>query len=106
MSSKLTVVHTGEYAWSRFQEQSELIGCKPCEFQMAMEEALLAENGFTEKLIADINIAAGNTTFDESLQLRGVEEATCSTQDLDCHYANQASCFPVPLSSFHYCVTE
>ncbi|KAG6649956.1 histone-lysine N-methyltransferase ATX5-like isoform X2 [Carya illinoinensis] len=78
----------------RFQEQSELIGCKACEFQMAMEEALLAENGFTEKLIADINIAAGNTTFDESLQLRGVEEATCSTQDLDCHYANQASCFP------------
>ncbi|KAG6715303.1 histone-lysine N-methyltransferase ATX4-like isoform X2 [Carya illinoinensis] len=78
----------------RFQEQSELIGCKPCEFPMAMEEAFLAENGFTEKLIADINIAAGNTICDETIQLRGIQEATGSNQDLDCHNANQASCIP------------
>ncbi|KAE8077675.1 hypothetical protein FH972_016217 [Carpinus fangiana] len=74
----------------RFQEQSQLNGCKPCEFQMAIEEALLAENGFTEKLLADINIAAGNTACDESIQLRGIQEATGSNQDPDCHYANQA----------------
>ena len=47
----MDLVLTREFAWSRFQEQSELNGCKPCEFQMAIEEALLAENGFTEKLI-------------------------------------------------------
>ncbi|KAB1205032.1 Histone-lysine N-methyltransferase ATX3 [Morella rubra] len=72
----------------RFLEQFELNGCKPCEVQIAIDEALLAENGFTEKLIADINIAAGNTTCDESIQLRGIQEATGSNQDLDCHYAN------------------
>ncbi|KAM3729794.1 hypothetical protein ACB098_12G037400 [Castanea mollissima] len=77
-----------EYA-DRFQEQSELNGCKPCEFQMAIDEAFLAENGFTEKLVADINMAAGNTTCEESVQLRGVQEATGSNQDPDCHYATQ-----------------
>jgi hypothetical protein len=45
-------------------------------------------------LLADINIAAGNTACDESIQLRGIQEATGSNQDPDCHYANQASyCF-------------
>ncbi|KAK7851434.1 histone-lysine n-methyltransferase atx3 [Quercus suber] len=82
-----------EYA-DRFQEQSELNGCKPCEFQMAIDEAFLAENGFTEKLVADINMAAGNTTCEESVQLRGVQEATGSNQDPDCHYATQASYLP------------
>lgn len=96
----MTFVLTRVYAWSRFQEQSELIRCKPCEFPMAMEEAFLAENGFTEKLIADINIAAGNTICDETIQLRGIQEATGSNQDLDCHNANQASCIPVLLSAF------
>jgi hypothetical protein len=90
----MDLVLTREFAWSRFQEQSELNGCKPCEFQMAIEEALLAENGFTEKLLADINIAAGNTACDESIQLRGIQEATGSNQDPDYHYAKQASyCF-------------
>jgi hypothetical protein len=83
VSFGLTFVLTREFSWSRFQEQSELNGCKPCEFQMAIEEALLAENGFTEKLMADINIAAGNTTCDESIQLRGIQEATGSNQDPD-----------------------
>lgn len=83
---------TRVYALSRFLEQFELNGCKPSEVQIAIDEALLAENGFTEKLIADINIAAGNTTCDESIQLRGIQEATGSNQDLDCHYANPVSC--------------
>ncbi|XP_022141146.1 histone-lysine N-methyltransferase ATX4 [Momordica charantia] len=68
----------------RFQGQSELDRCKPNEFQIAMDEAFLAERGFTEKLIADINMAAGNTIADEFL-LRGTQEATGSNQDPDCH---------------------
>ncbi|KAF4380411.1 hypothetical protein F8388_024704 [Cannabis sativa] len=64
----------------RFQGQSELSKCVPCEFQMAIEEAFLAEQGFTEKLIADINVAAGNVTYDVSI-LNGVVEDTCSNQD-------------------------
>ncbi|KAF4399099.1 hypothetical protein G4B88_023693 [Cannabis sativa] len=75
----------------RFQGQSELSKCVPCEFQMAIEEAFLAEQGFTEKLIADINVAAGNVTYDVSI-LNGVVEDTCSNQDPHGHFRNQASC--------------
>jgi hypothetical protein len=89
-----------EFSWSRFQEQFELNGSNQCEFQMAIEEALLAENGFTEKLISDINMAAGNTTCEESVQLRLAQEATGSNQDPDCHYPNQASFLPALFSSF------
>lgn len=54
--------------------------CKPGDFQMALDEAFLAENGFTEKLIEDINLAAGNmVTYD--FDYRGIEEATGSNQD-------------------------
>ncbi|CAK7324163.1 unnamed protein product [Dovyalis caffra] len=74
----------------RFQEQSELDGCKPDGFQMAVEEAFLAEQGFTEKLIHDINTAAGNPVYDESVY-RWLQEATGSNQDQDFHSPNQAS---------------
>ncbi|KAJ4840065.1 Histone-lysine N-methyltransferase atx5 [Turnera subulata] len=76
----------------RFQEQSELSDCKPSDFQMAIEEAFLAEQGFTEKLIQDINMAAGNSTFDDSVY-RWLQEATGSNQDQDCCSPNQASFF-------------
>ncbi|XP_024024188.1 histone-lysine N-methyltransferase ATX4 isoform X1 [Morus notabilis] len=66
----------------RFQGQSGVNDCAPCDFQMAIEEAFLAEQGFTEKLIADINMAAGNATYDESI-LRGFQEVTGSNQDQD-----------------------
>ncbi|KAK0600093.1 hypothetical protein LWI29_011538 [Acer saccharum] len=93
-----------EYAWvrrgmifpfvdyvDRFQEQSELSYCKPSDFQMALEEAFLADQGFTEKLIQEINMAAGNPTYDESV-LRWVQEATGLNQDLDFHFWNQGLC--------------
>ncbi|KAB5531632.1 hypothetical protein DKX38_018302 [Salix brachista] len=75
----------------RFQEQSELDDCKRGDFQMAVEEAFLAELGFTEKLMQDINTAAGNPIFDESVY-RWLQEATGSNQDLEFHSPNQA-CF-------------
>ncbi|KAJ7965359.1 Histone-lysine N-methyltransferase [Quillaja saponaria] len=72
-----------------FQGQPELNDCcEPSDFQMAMEEAFLADQGFTEKLIADINMAAGNNSPDESI-LRGVHEATGSNQGADYHFFNQ-----------------
>ncbi|KAH7543867.1 hypothetical protein JRO89_XS15G0035600 [Xanthoceras sorbifolium] len=75
----------------KFQEQSELSDCKPGDFQMALEEAFLADQGFTEKLIQDINMAAGNPTYDESV-LRWVQEATGSNPDFDYHFLNQGLC--------------
>lgn len=71
--------------------------CKPSDFQMALEEAFLADQGFTEKLIQDINMAAGNPTYDESV-LKWGQEATGSNQDLDYPFFNKA-CFPM-LQSF------
>ncbi|CAH8279492.1 unnamed protein product [Arabidopsis lyrata] len=72
----------------RFQEQSELRGCNPREFQMALEEALLADQGFTEKLMQDIHLAAGNQSFDDSVY-RWIEEAAGSSQYLDHVAPNQ-----------------
>ena len=79
---------------NRLQGQPELNDCVPYDFQMAIEEAFLAEQGFTEKLIADINMAAGNVMFDVSI-LRGVQEATGSNQDPDSQFRYQASCYEV-----------
>ncbi|WZZ89262.1 hypothetical protein YC2023_117841 [Brassica napus] len=66
----------------RFQEQSELRGCNPGDFQMALEEALLADQGFTEKLMQDIHMAAGNQPFDDSVY-GWIQEAAGSSQYLD-----------------------
>ncbi|KAF9667346.1 hypothetical protein SADUNF_Sadunf15G0013400 [Salix dunnii] len=71
----------------RFQEQSELDDING-DFQTAFEEAYLAEQGFTEKLIQDINTAAGNPLYDESVY-RFLQEATGSNQDQDFHSPNQ-----------------
>ena len=60
------------------------------DFQMAFEEAYLAEQGFTEKLIQDINTAAGSPLYDESVY-RFLQEATGSNQDQDFHSPNQVS---------------
>lgn len=78
------------FCMTRFQEQSELNHYKPSDFQMAIEEAFLAERGFTEKLLKDINLAVGNPTYDESV-LRGVKGATGSNQGTECHVMNQVS---------------
>ncbi|GLU12015.1 hypothetical protein SLE2022_287240 [Rubroshorea leprosula] len=74
----------------RFQEQPEIGGCNHSGFQMAMEEAFLAEQGFTEKLIQDINIAAGNPIYDESVhRWSHSQEATSSNRYQDHHSPNQ-----------------
>ncbi|XP_074281667.1 histone-lysine N-methyltransferase ATX4-like [Silene latifolia] len=47
----------------RFQEQACLNGCDPGKFHKALEEAFLAENGFLETLMEEINVAATNASF-------------------------------------------
>ncbi|KAI4325003.1 hypothetical protein MLD38_030439 [Melastoma candidum] len=64
----------------RFREQPELDIYRRSDIQIAMEEAFLVENGFTEKLTRDICLAAGNCTACD-LGYRGFEEATGSNQD-------------------------
>ncbi|RDX68313.1 Histone-lysine N-methyltransferase ATX5, partial [Mucuna pruriens] len=74
----------------RFQGQSELSYYNPSDFQMAVEEAFLAERGFTEKLIADINTAAGNNGYDDSI-LKAFQEVSGSNQYAGAgyHFLNQ-----------------
>ncbi|CAH2077734.1 unnamed protein product [Thlaspi arvense] len=72
---------------ARFQEQYELQRCNPGNFQMALEEAFLADEGFTEKLMHDIHLAAGNPTCDDSFY-RLTQD---SDQDLSNTAPSQAS---------------
>ena len=87
----------------RFQEESELRGCNPRDFQMALEEALLADQGFTEKLMQDIHMAAGSQTFDDSVY-RWVEEAAGSSQYLDHVAPSQASFSLLGVSFSSMCI--
>ncbi|KAF7816697.1 histone-lysine N-methyltransferase ATX5 [Senna tora] len=65
----------------RFQGQCELCHYSSSDFEMAIEEAFLADQGFTEKLMEDINIASGNTGYDETV-LKGRQQALLPVQRL------------------------
>lgn len=73
----------------RFQGQVELSYYSPSDFQAAIEEAFLADRGFTERLIADINLAAGNTGYDETFS-KGMHEAAGSKY-AGSHFPHQVS---------------
>ncbi|KEH35451.1 histone-lysine N-methyltransferase ATX5 isoform X2 [Medicago truncatula] len=64
----------------RFQEQPELSNYSPSDFQMAIEEAFLADQGFTEKLMDDINAAAGDTGYDDTILKSSLHEVRGSNQ--------------------------
>ncbi|CAL5364551.1 unnamed protein product [Camellia sinensis] len=74
----------------RFQGQTDLNDSKPSDLRSAIEEAFLAEHGFTEMLMVEINAAAGNLGYLESIH-GGVQEVTGSNQDQECNIHNQAS---------------
>lgn len=67
----------------RFQEQSELSYCDPSQFQAAVEEALLADQGFVEKLTEDINAVAGNNGCSDDSIIKSFQKVTASNQKKD-----------------------
>ncbi|KAL0412232.1 UNVERIFIED_CONTAM: Histone-lysine N-methyltransferase ATX4 [Sesamum latifolium] len=80
----------GDYAWikagmvfpfheymGRFQGQTKLYGSKPSDFHLAIEEAILAENGY-----ADSAMEAGQDTL--PVTNHGSAEATGSNQESEC----------------------
>ncbi|GAB4826227.1 hypothetical protein Ancab_009092 [Ancistrocladus abbreviatus] len=75
----------------RFQGQTCLNGRKPSEFCMAIEEAVLADSGFTETLMKEINMAAGIAACMGSIP-RGIQEATGSNQDQEYYSHEQDLC--------------
>ncbi|KAL0309344.1 UNVERIFIED_CONTAM: Histone-lysine N-methyltransferase ATX3 [Sesamum radiatum] len=61
----------------RFQGQTKLYGSKPSDFHLAIEEAILAENGY-----ADSAMEAGQETL--PVTNHGSAEATGSNQESEC----------------------
>ncbi|XP_015577364.2 histone-lysine N-methyltransferase ATX3 [Ricinus communis] len=59
----------------RFQGQTQLYNCKMSDFQMALEEAILAENGFLETRVSAAHMALSEAN------LNGFQEASGSSQD-------------------------
>ncbi|XP_052209582.1 histone-lysine N-methyltransferase ATX4-like isoform X2 [Diospyros lotus] len=72
----------------RFQGQTELNDREPADLRSAIEEAFLAECGFTEMLMLEINAAAGNLDYLESIR-GGVHKATNSNQDQESNTLKQ-----------------
>ncbi|KAK3006688.1 hypothetical protein RJ639_016956 [Escallonia herrerae] len=57
----------------RFQGQTDLNDSKPSDLRSAIEEAFLAEQGFTEMLMVEINAAAGNFGYLGAIPRRDLE---------------------------------
>ncbi|XAR53960.1 Histone-lysine N-methyltransferase [Bertholletia excelsa] len=64
----------------RFQGQTQLYGSRPRDFQMAIEEAFLAENGYI-----DTGLEPGPQTCPAANQSE-FQEGTGSNQDQECYY--------------------
>ncbi|XP_024971078.1 histone-lysine N-methyltransferase ATX4-like isoform X1 [Cynara cardunculus var. scolymus] len=64
----------------RFQGQTDLNDNEPSVLRSAIEEAFLAEHGFTEMLMVEINAAAGNLDYLDAIP-RGVHEARGTHQE-------------------------
>ncbi|PON98019.1 Histone-lysine N-methyltransferase ATX [Trema orientale] len=69
----------------RFRGQTQLYKSKPSEFQMAIEEALLAENGFLDSSFGNDKISSSETCP------REIQGATTSNQEEEYYSQNQAS---------------
>lgn len=76
--------------WFRFQGQTELNDSKPGDLRSAIEEAFLAEQGFTEMLMVEINAAAGNLDYLEAIS-RGIKKEITGNRDKKCDSQKQAS---------------
>ncbi|OIS98012.1 PREDICTED: histone-lysine N-methyltransferase ATX4-like [Nicotiana attenuata] len=72
----------------RFQGQTNLNDSTPSDLRSAIEEAFLAENGFIEMLMVELNAAAGNIDYFQSLP-RGAFEVSDSNQDQECNSPSQ-----------------
>ncbi|KAK4485345.1 hypothetical protein RD792_007982 [Penstemon davidsonii] len=73
----------------RFQGQTELNDSKPGDLRSAIDEAFLAENGFNEMLMVEINAAAGNSDYLHSLTRVGGFKASDSNKDRGCKSVKQ-----------------
>lgn len=71
----------------RFRGQTQLFKSTPSEFQMAIEEALLAENG-----VLDTSFGTSQTSNSEAYA-REIQEVTALDRDLEYYSQNQVNLF-------------
>ncbi|XP_022898394.1 histone-lysine N-methyltransferase ATX3-like [Olea europaea var. sylvestris] len=69
----------------RFQGRTKLYGSKASDLQMAIEEAILAENGFTNPSVETVQEALPETKSSE------IEQATGSNQKSQHYFIEQVS---------------
>ncbi|PSS11661.1 Histone-lysine N-methyltransferase [Actinidia chinensis var. chinensis] len=67
----------------RFRGQTQLYGSKPRDFQMAIEEAFLAENGYSETVVGTNQETYPTTSHTE------IQEAIGSKEDQECYSISQ-----------------
>ncbi|GFZ01003.1 SET domain protein 14 [Actinidia rufa] len=68
----------------RFRGQTQLYGSKPRDFQMAIEEAFLAENGYSETVVGTNQETYPATSHTE------IQEAIGSKEDQECYSISRA----------------
>ncbi|XP_034926271.1 histone-lysine N-methyltransferase ATX3 [Populus alba] len=71
----------------RFQVQSQMFKCKLSDFQVALEEAILAESGFQ-----GMDSSCAEIAYPEAYPTR-FQEASCSIQDQDFYNQQQDACY-------------
>lgn len=86
----------------RFQGQTSLNGSNNNDFHLALEEAFLADSGFVETLLGEINMAAGNAAHVECIP-RGINEASCSNHDYEYSYRRQNLRGRDSMEQKHFC---
>ncbi|CAN4108422.1 unnamed protein product [Withania somnifera] len=83
---KAGMIYPFQEYMDRFQGQTKLYGSRPSDFHMAIEEAILAEHGCTNKgleMEQEISPATNDSGF---------EEATGSNQELEFYFSDQDRC--------------
>ncbi|KAJ6729588.1 PHD FINGER PROTEINS [Salix viminalis] len=71
----------------RFQVQSQMFKCKLSDFQVALEEAILAESGFQ-----GMDSSCAEIAYPEAYPTR-LQEASCASQDQDFCNQQQDACY-------------
>lgn len=87
VENSLAVVLKSVKSNCRFQGQTELCGSKPCDFRLAIEEAFLAEHGFSGARV-DATTISGQPANYVSFP---IQEATDSNHEQECQSRIQAS---------------
>lgn len=83
----------------RFKGQKQLHKSKPIDFQMAIEEALLAEDGYVDASVGSMLMAL------READVSGMPDASTSNQDLE-YYSEKVTFFRIDFVFFGLLFTE